>query len=236
MGVSNIRVLVTDVDGTLTFEDLRVCLEAVSVLRLLEGRGVRVILASGNAIIILMALARYFGLSGGVVGENGGVVYVRGDLKVLGRADYALKAKEIIMRKFGSFLIESRQNRFRFVDFAFKVRRDAPISRGRLLSMCRMAVKDLPVEVTDSGVAFHVHERGICKSRGVEILLDYWGVDWSEVLAVGDGLTDIDLLEKAEVGVALAHAPEEVKAVATYVTSRRYAFGFLEAVKRFFNL
>lgn len=58
----------------------------------------------------------------------------------------------------------------------------------------------------------------VSKGKALEALASHLGVAMSEVIAVGDGPNDISLLAAAGLAVAMANAPEEVKAVADYVT------------------
>ena len=45
-----------------------------------------------------------------------------------------------------------------------------------------------------------------------------WGVDPSEICAIGDDMNDLPMIAGAGLGVAMAHAPESVLAVADHVT------------------
>ena len=55
----------------------------------------------------------------------------------------------------------------------------------------------------------------------------------SEVIAVGDGPNDISLLAAAGLAVAMANAPEEVKAVADYITLDIEDSGLAAAIGKF---
>jgi hydroxymethylpyrimidine pyrophosphatase-like HAD family hydrolase len=76
---NRIKIVVTDVDGTLTEnpDTYKISLEAIYIIRSLELNGIKTILASGNTIPMIIGLARYIGASGGVVGENGGAIFYR---------------------------------------------------------------------------------------------------------------------------------------------------------------
>lgn len=60
--------------------------------------------------------------------------------------------------------------------------------------------------------------QGIDKAYGLQIVCDQLGVDAADVLAIGDGRNDIEMLQWAGRGVAMGDAPDEVKAVADAVT------------------
>jgi Cof subfamily protein (haloacid dehalogenase superfamily) len=60
---------------------------------------------------------------------------------------------------------------------------------------------------------------GVHKASGVADVCDRLGVDPAEVLAIGDGRNDIELLRWAGRGVAMGQAVEEVRAAADDVTA-----------------
>lgn len=60
---------------------------------------------------------------------------------------------------------------------------------------------------------------GIDKSSGLTEVVAAYGIDPAEVLALGDGRNDIEMLTWAGRGVAMGQAPDEVKAVADAVTA-----------------
>ena len=56
------------------------------------------------------------------------------------------------------------------------------------------------------------------------------GVSTSRVAAIGDNYNDLSLFREAGYKIAVANAPEQVKAHADYVCKLPYGRGFLEAV------
>jgi hydroxymethylpyrimidine pyrophosphatase-like HAD family hydrolase len=62
-----------------------------------------------------------------------------------------------------------------------------------------------------------VRAAGASKGTAIEWIARHEGVELSEVIAVGDWLNDIPMLEAAGRSFAMAHAPDEVKAAATEV-------------------
>ena len=59
---------------------------------------------------------------------------------------------------------------------------------------------------------------GIEKAKSLDILLDKLGLSSDELLAFGDGLNDIPMLEYAGIAVAMENAYEPVKEVADHIT------------------
>ena len=55
----------------------------------------------------------------------------------------------------------------------------------------------------------------------------------TEVIAIGDGVNDVSLLSTAGLAVAMDNAPDEVKAVADYVTLDVDHSGLAAAINKF---
>lgn len=69
------------------------------------------------------------------------------------------------------------------------------------------------------------------KAMGIYDVLTHFGWDWSDAMAFGDGLNDIEMLSTVGFGVAMGNAEEEVKAVADYVTAPIEQDGILKALE-----
>lgn len=55
------------------------------------------------------------------------------------------------------------------------------------------------------------------KGKGIEAILEYYGIDKSESMAFGDGGNDIEMLQTVGIGVAMGNALDNVKEVADEV-------------------
>lgn len=71
------------------------------------------------------------------------------------------------------------------------------------------------------------------KACAVNFLKEYWELDTSEVLAIGDQNNDIELLSAGGIKVAMGNATDELKAVADYITDTVNHNGFVTAVEKF---
>lgn len=74
---------------------------------------------------------------------------------------------------------------------------------------------------------------GASKGKTLKVLLGELGVAPENVLAIGDGENDIEMLQLAGIGVAVGNAHETLKQVADYIVSTNDADGVAEAVERF---
>ncbi|KAL5226956.1 hypothetical protein ABZP36_015221 [Zizania latifolia] len=68
------------------------------------------------------------------------------------------------------------------------------------------------------------------KGNGVKILLDHLCISPNEVMAIGDGENDIEMLQLASLGVALANGSERTKAVANVIGAPNDDDGVAQAI------
>jgi len=73
----------------------------------------------------------------------------------------------------------------------------------------------------------------VSKSRAVAMVAHRLGVPQSDVCAIGDNKNDQDMIAWAGFGVAMATAPADVKAVASYVTTTPDQAGVADVIERF---
>ena len=78
-----------------------------------------------------------------------------------------------------------------------------------------------------------IGSRDAKKSLGVEFLCKMWGLNKSEVMAIGDQNNDIDLIQSGGIGVAMDNSTPELKQVADYITDSVENDGFVKAVEKF---
>ncbi len=71
------------------------------------------------------------------------------------------------------------------------------------------------------------------KGAGLKALLKDMGVSPVNVLAIGDGENDIEMLQLSGIGVAVANADAHVRQAANHVTTASYGDGLAEAIERF---
>jgi len=73
----------------------------------------------------------------------------------------------------------------------------------------------------------------VSKGKALEALASHLEISLDEVMAVGDGTNDIPLLTSAGLAVAMGDAPDQVKAVADYITLDIGHNGLAAAISKF---
>lgn len=76
---------------------------------------------------------------------------------------------------------------------------------------------------------------GVHKANGLRILQERWGIENHEVVAFGDSGNDIEMLQHAGFGFAMANAAAPVKAVAGYRAPHNNEEGVLHIIDKVLN-
>ena len=222
-----LRVVVTDVDGTLTDADRRLDPGAVKVVRDLERRGIPVALATGNVLPIALGLYRSLGLSGPIVAENGGMVYHQDDRgrDVVER----LTDRRVALRAFEELRAAGLPVRRLFTDRwrESEVALEPTVS----VSAVRRVLGRSDVAVESTGYALHLMEKGGGKLPALVRALSYFGRSPADCVVLGDGDNDVAMLQAAGFGVSFASGSPRARKAARYVTKAEFAAGFVEGLK-----
>ena len=73
---------------------------------------------------------------------------------------------------------------------------------------------------------------GIDKANTLGALLSHLDITREEVIAIGDGVCDVNMLQIAGLGIAMGHSQDSVKVCADYVTASNEEDGVAQAVEK----
>lgn len=73
---------------------------------------------------------------------------------------------------------------------------------------------------------------GVHKAAAIDVVRERLEIDMSQVMAVGDSLNDLKMIEKAGIGVAMGNAQEEVKEAADWITTTNVNDGVARAIEK----
>lgn len=71
------------------------------------------------------------------------------------------------------------------------------------------------------------------KNKGIDAIINHFGIKLEETMAFGDGGNDIDMLKHAGIGIAMENAGDNVKEIADYITTSVDDDGITHALKHF---
>jgi hypothetical protein len=225
-----LKALLTDIDGTITRPDRRISTGSVEMIRSLVDNGIEVVLASGNTTCFMDALCKMIGTKGTFIAENGGVYRIgfSGPLVIKGDQAVVRAALAVVQNHFSAkgIVLDLFSPTYRFADLAFA--RTVPAEE------VRQVLRDHPVQVVDTGYAIHLQAPGINKGTALVDLAGNMGLLPSDFLAIGDSVNDIQMLKTAGIGITVANAHPDTKAVAQYIAGKEYGDGFVEAVEKYY--
>lgn len=226
-----LKALLTDIDGTITDPTRRISTGSIQTIRSLVDSGIEVVLASGNTSCFMDALSKMIGTNGTFIAENGGVFRIgfTGPLVIRGDQTTVKNALTMVQAHFQDqgISLDLYSPTYRFSDLAFA--RTVPAEE------VRMVLQDEPVQVIDTGYAIHLQSPGINKGTALVELAHQMGLVPADFLAIGDSLNDIQMLKTAGIGITVANAHPDTKAVAQYVAGKEYGDGFVEAVEKYYS-
>lgn len=78
-----------------------------------------------------------------------------------------------------------------------------------------------------------IMQKGITKGSSIKRLAKYLHIGLEDIMAIGDGINDIEMIRMVGTGVAVGNACEELKQAADYVCGANNTYGVIEAVRRF---
>lgn len=88
-------------------------------------------------------------------------------------------------------------------------------------------------DVIDWNDGFEIVAPNVSKWSAIKSLLTEFRISPNEVVAIGDGPNDIEMLRHAGTGVAMGNADEKVKAAADFVTGHHENDGLAEFIERY---
>ncbi len=86
--------------------------------------------------------------------------------------------------------------------------------------------------LVDSG-CIEISKKGVNKAKGVEKILDLMGWNKNEVMIMGDGENDLEMLKNYPMSVAMDNALPEVKKASRYQTGNNNESGVAKAIDRY---
>ncbi|MBN2015577.1 HAD family phosphatase [Candidatus Dojkabacteria bacterium] len=242
-----------DIDGVLNKHGDNIQNTSKEAIRILRRQGIMVCFASGKHAwyiqggLIWSGLLRQDTL---IVAENGGVIYKPStrktiledkyiqDVQLLRSIFYNLYSKDEGFLNFAGLTVWEEPKETLFCLYP----KDAKDVQ-RLAEILEEIVKvnRLNLYLVENPDSVDVLQKGINKSTGLKHICDWLGVDFDEIIAVGDSYNDIEMLKDVGFGITLENGKPEVKKVVKFkrgrglITKNSYGEGVLEAVKCLIN-
>ncbi|MFN6564452.1 MAG: HAD family hydrolase [Nostoc sp. ChiSLP01] len=235
--LSNIRLIATDMDGTLTKRG-KFTPALLQALEDLATANIKVLIVTGRSAGWVSGLSSLMPVAGAMA-ENGGLYFPPGNQKpiVLTPIPDLAKHRQQLATTFEKLqtqfpqIQESVDNRFRVTDWTFDV---ATLSKDELQILERLC-QQMDWGFTYSNVQCHIKPQGQDKAVGLLQVLREYFPDYSpeEIVTVGDSPNDESLFDRhyfpVSVGVAnVLEYADKLKHQPVYITNAAEGDGFCE--------
>lgn len=258
------RVVALDVDGTLLdwvdgYEVMS--LEVIEAVRRVRAAGAYVVISTGRSVPGLLDAAEMLGLEGGLcVASNGAVVFDHPPVELVHTVTFdASKAVAELLVHVPDAAVAVEE-----IGVGYRINKPFPEGeiQGEMVlqsveelvaePVTRVIIRSpdasaeefavLAGELGLQGPNYYVGytswldlaPKGVSKASGLQVVVDRLGVDAADVLAVGDGNNDVEMLRWAGRGVAMGQAPLEVQEAADDVTETVERDGVVRELSRWF--
>lgn len=238
----SIRLIALDMDGTLLNDSHEVSAGNREAIAEAQELGVPVMIATGRTRATCGKYAQSLGLKTFLVTANGGEIYDhKGEL--FSSNHLATEAVDHIYELTDTHGIHvwgaSATNLYRgelpqdrhgeqWLKFGFDTEDDAIRESIR----AELEAKGITELTNSSPTNIEVNPIGINKANAIKNVCEELGISIKEVMAVGDSLNDIAMIEQAGLGIAMGNAQDVVKQKADWITATNGKDGVAAAIRR----
>lgn len=261
---ASIRLVVSDIDGTLIRQDKSLSVGVIAAVQRLKDAGVAFSLISARPPSGMLWIAAKLGVTGNIASFNGGtIVKPSGEVVFADRIDLACAARTLAM------LDRPGVETWLFADGNWYARlKSDRVARGREAANVEpvivssfdglLARVDKIVAVSSDGALLKRLDSDLAvalgaaatvsrsqsyylditaplgnKGDGVAALAAAIGFPLDSVAVLGDQYNDLAMFARAGVSIAMAQAPQEVRAAATHIARSNEDDGVADAIDRF---
>lgn len=254
------RLVALDVDGTIVDHQNRLSQRVRDAIRAIRAQGVPVVIATGRAVPGVYDVLDKLGFREGYgVASNGSVVFEVDPFEVVHASTFdAREAVRRVLERVPEALVAVEE-----IGIGYRVNRtfpDGEISGEVILDevermvsqpVTRVVVRapdhsreefsslveDLGLDGTNYYIGYtawlDLAPDGVSKASGLDHVCSFLDVEAADVLAVGDGNNDIEMLQWAGRGVAMGQAPSTLVDVADAVTGAVEDDGLATELERY---
>lgn len=255
------RLIAVDLDGTLVPQSGGVPDGVAAAISRVQQHGAVVVAATGRSLSTTGYVAREAGMHAFAVVSNGAMIVTVDPETVVQALTFDatdLLAELTPLLPSATFAVERPDGVFltstHFVDRGVSlhihevpmdeltrnpvvrviVRSDQHIEQGLGSVVEHLDMHSIAFGVTD--VAWlDIGIKGVSKATGLQQLCDRMGIAANEVMAIGDSMNDLEMLQWAGYSVAMGHSRESIKAVADFVTGPEPGRGVIDVLDRLYR-
>ena len=218
-----IKLILMDVDGTLTDSRRAISTKAIEAMRMAQDNGLKVSLVSGNVIPVMYSLTVFIGLEAPVFGENGGVMIDDTGVRSFFGIEKPRKLLERLLEE--GLATDLITNQWRYCSMGYG-------PTGKDNARIRKMAQDSGVEITNSGFSWHILNPGQNKGFALKWLMDHYSIRENEAMVIGDNFNDLPMFMDKVVKGAPANAEKELREISDIVSEIPYGEGTADLILR----
>lgn len=258
-----IKLVCTDIDGTILKQDYTFSNEVKDCIRKMTEQGVKVVLVTGRMHAAAKFIAEDLGLNtpvvayqGGMIVENGQILYEQNlpETEACEIIEWARKndahlnlyTDDILYVENDNYVVKKYAGE-RYTKYQIKSFDELPKNRVHKLLAINFEKAELVTNwrdemqqkypnlyiVKSTPYFCEFSHPNASKYCAVKFLQNYWDIDIIDTLCIGDQDNDIKLLEAAGIKVAMGNSSDGLKQIADYVTDSVQNDGFVKAMEKF---
>ena len=257
-----IKLIVSDMDGTIVKSNLEIPSEIVTIFRLLIDSGIACGVATGRSFQSIKRIFKEIVDDMIIISENGAMIYYKGEVLKSTHIpkDIAIKIYEISKTTDGvaafsgvhkgyvfkgnndvMHIMEHHFPNLKCVDSFDEI--DDEFLEVSIYFKNQNALKYLPLfdvlkhkvhPVSSGNDWIDVNMQGLNKGKALQCIQHKLGILKEESMAFGDNMNDIELLQCVEESYAVANAHEEIKKIAKYTIGSNDQESVLRELKKHF--
>ncbi|MBK5441968.1 Cof-type HAD-IIB family hydrolase [Peribacillus sp. TH24] len=242
MNKPEIKLVALDMDGTLLNEAGEISAENRKAIKEAENQGVFVVLSTGRSYATCSDFAKSMELQSYLITVNGSEIYDnQGKLVERNIVDsesiqwmwelsqkhsthfWAISCDSIYRAEMPQRIHDSQWLKFGFDTKDEAIRQtimDELKSKGNL-------------EISNSSPTnIEVNALGVNKAKAIDVVCSLLNITMDNVMAVGDSLNDLAMIQEAKMGVAMGNAQKIVKEKGDWVTATNQEDGVAKAIQK----
>ena len=252
----DVKMIVTDLDGTLLKDDKSISTHTETIIKQLRNSGILFVLATARPIRAVKGFLPWLSYDAAIF-HNGAVVMDHEILlKKLGiknpeklvnsilydNPDYkiAVESNDVMYSNFDAGEIWTGIDYIKTPDFkelghsyAEKVIVDV---QSEAMNILMKYMTDELYMLPSENRIITIHNIQSTKMNGIKTLVEHYNISPSQIVAFGDDYNDIDMLRSCGIGVAVGNALPEVKAAAKEITESNEQDGVAKWLEHFLGM
>ncbi len=260
--MDNIKIVFTDLDGTLTYAPGKIDIQNEEALKKLEEIGIPVVLNTGRSLPYAIPICKNFSFSNYVITSNGAEVYNIAADKMIYRSVISKenidKLCELIEKNNLYFTANGPKRRYSNKTMenvgliyypSLKDVKDeisqVVIESYNMEDMIAFKndLQELPLKIINKTnhitknklLYYDIVNSDVSKGNAIVTLCNYLNIDLKRTMAIGDSLNDIDMFNVVGYKIAVSNAKEELKALADTITLSNTENGVLIVLNELYS-